>query len=94
MISGDDIEAFEADNADAIAAANEYARRAAKGLPADRLSDGVKGALLVGKGIHALQVIAALQTDALIDLAEDMQERGTDAMRLHSKDASRPVRRD
>lgn len=86
MIGPDDIAAFEADNADAIAAANEYVRRAQKGLPADRLCDGATGALLVARGIHAYQAIMAVQADALAALADELQARGADAMRLHSKD--------
>ena len=86
MIGPDDIEAFSEDNAPAIAAASEYARRAAKGLPADRLADGARGAMLVAKGIHAYQVIMAIQTDALAVMGQELQDRGTDAMRLHSKD--------
>lgn len=86
MIQIDDIEAFEADNADAITAANEYVRRATKGLPADRFTDGATGAMLVAKGIHAYQAIMAAQADALAAMAEELQNRGTDAMRLHSKD--------
>lgn len=87
MIGPDDIAAFEDDNADAIAAASEYARRAAKGLPADRFADGAKGAMLVARGIHAYQVIMAIQTEALAVMASELQQRGSDAMRLHSKDA-------
>lgn len=91
MIGPDDIDAFEADNADAIAAASEYARRAAKGLPADRFADGADGAMLVARGIHAYQVIMAVQTDALAGMAQELQDRGTDAMRLHSKDTPHKV---
>lgn len=87
MIGPDDIAAFEADNADAIAAANEYVRRATKGLPADRLTDGATGAMLVAKGIFAYQCIMAVQADALAAMAQELQTRGADAMRLHSKDA-------
>lgn len=87
MVKADDIEAFEADNADALAAASEYSRRAAKGLPSDRLADGDKGAMLVARGIHAHQVIMSLQTDALAALAQELRDRGKNAMRLHSKDA-------
>lgn len=83
MINADDIQAFSEDNADAIAAASEYARRAAKGLPADRFADGANGAMLVARGIHALQVVMSLQSEALVAMADELRDRGTDAMRLH-----------
>lgn len=86
-IGPDDIEAFREDNAEALEAATEYARRAAKGLPADRYADGTEGAYLVAQGIAAQQSIMAMQTVALMDLFEAMRQAGTDAMRLHSQDS-------
>ena len=63
-----------------IQAAYEFARRAAKGLPADRLYDGADGAMRVARGILKLGVIIA-------DYEEIEKARGVDAMRLHSADS-------
>jgi hypothetical protein len=87
MISVEDIEAFEANNSECLAAASEYARRANKGLPSDRWADGTTGAVMVAQGIIAQQRIMAMQTAALVDLYEAMRKAGTDAMRLHSADS-------
>ena len=87
MLDAEQIANWERDNADALQAAAEYVRRAEKGLPADRLCDGAVGARLVAKGIHAQQVIMALQADALAALAAELQDRGADAMDLHSEDS-------
>lgn len=87
MITQDDITAFQNDNANALQAASEYARRAAKGLPADRYSDGTTGARMVAQGIAAQQKIMTMQTAALVDIYEAMRQAGTDAMRLHSADS-------
>lgn len=87
MIGPDDISAFSESNAEALEAATEYARRAAKGLPADRFTDGTQGARLVAQGIMAQQRIIAMQTAALMDLFGAMKQAGDDAMRLHSADS-------
>lgn len=87
MISADDITAFEESNAEALNAATEYARRAQKGIPPDRWTDGNAGAVMVAQGILAQQKIMAMQTAALVDLYEAMRKAGTDAMRLHSADS-------
>lgn len=87
MLTQDDIEAFREDNAEALEAASEYARRAAKGLPADRYADGTDGAYLVAQGIAAQQSIMVMQTAALVDLFEAMRAAGTAAMGLHSSDS-------
>lgn len=87
MIGPDDIAAFSESNAEALEAATEYARRAAKGLPADRFTDGTHGARLVAQGIMAQQRIMAMQTAALMDLFGAMKQAGDDAMRLHSADS-------
>jgi hypothetical protein len=62
-----------------IEAAREFARRAVKGLPADRLYDGAQGAHRVAMGILKLGVIIA-------DYEDIERQRGEDAMRLHSGD--------
>ena len=87
MINETDIDAFAEDNQEAIAAAAEYVRRAEKGLPPDRFTDGATGAKLVARGIHAMQCIMDAQNAALVAILADMQERGTDAMRLHKQDS-------
>jgi hypothetical protein len=87
MITADDITAFQETNAEALQAASEYARRAEKGLPPDRWTDGTHGARMVAQGIAARDRIIAMQTAALVDLYEAMRQAGTDAMRLHSADS-------
>ena len=87
MITADDITAFQEANAEALQAASEYARRAEKGLPSDRWTDGTHGARMVAQGIAARDRIIAMQTAALVDLYEAMRQAGTDAMRLHSQDS-------
>jgi hypothetical protein len=87
MIDADAIEAFREANEPAIEAATEYARRAEKGLPSDRWTDGTHGARMVAQGIAARDRIIAMQTAALVDLYEAMRQAGTDAMRLHSADS-------
>lgn len=87
MINESDIEAFREDNEAALKAAHEYARRAQKGLPADRWCDGSAGARLVAQGIHAMNQILDAQTATLIVLMGEAHQRGEDAMRLHTKDS-------
>ena len=87
MIGPDDIAAFQDSNAEALDAATEYARRAQKGIPPDRWTDGNQGARMVAQGIAARDAIIAMQTAALVDLYEAMKKAGTDAMRLHSADS-------
>ncbi len=65
MIGPDDIEGFYAMNKEALDVANEYARRVEKGLPPDRFVTGTKNAVLVGRGIRAMQTIMEMQTEAL-----------------------------
>jgi hypothetical protein len=68
MIGPDDIAAFEEMNREALAQANEYARRVEKGLPPDRFVTGTKNAVLVGRGIRAQQAIIALFCDYIKEL--------------------------
>lgn len=82
-----DLDDFRKEHEEAIAAANEYARRWEKGLPSDRFANGAKGEALVGRGIRAFQQIMAMQNAALIELFNEIQERGTNATRLHSADS-------
>lgn len=87
MVTADDIETFKQYNAEALEAASEYARRAAKGLPADRYADGTQGAYLVAQGIAARDRIIAMQTAALVELFDAMRQAGTEAMQLHYQDS-------
>ena len=64
MISADDIDAFREANGQALSQANEYARRAKKGLPVDRWASA-RQAHDVAKGIAAMQAIIAMQTEAI-----------------------------
>ena len=87
MITPEDIEAFEASNEAAIKAATEYARRAQKGLPADRWTDGTTGCEMVARGIKAMQGILAMQNEMLVAAFNQIQESGAEAMRLHTADS-------
>jgi hypothetical protein len=87
LITADDIAAFQEANEPAIKAATEYARRAEKGIPSDRWTDGTHGARLVAQGIAAQQHIMAMQTAALVALYGAMQASGAAAMELHSGDS-------
>lgn len=82
-----DIDDFKQEHQEAIDAANEYARRWEKGLPTDRFANGAKGEAMVGQGIRAFQTIMAIQNAALIEMFNEIQERGADAMRLHHSDS-------
>lgn len=84
MLTQDDITAFSEANADALEAANEYARRAAKGLPADRYTDGTQGARLVAQGIAAYQRILHMQTAAILNMLDAARQAGDDAVQIHS----------
>lgn len=69
MITADDIAAFEPeqveqyarDEAESIGQALEYARRAEKGLPADRYGS-VRQMILAARGIKAMATIIGMQT--------------------------------
>ena len=77
MISGEDIDAFRDQNAEALAACESFLRRCRKGIPPDRWAT-TQGMALVARGIAAYQQIIAWQTDALVELAEAI-ERGSRA---------------
>lgn len=59
-----DLSDFEAEHAEALAQANEYARRAEKGLPEDRWAT-TRQQHLVAKGIRAMQQIMHMQAEVL-----------------------------
>lgn len=81
----DDLDAFYSRNSAAIAVAAEYARRAERGLPPDRWSDGTEGAALVARGIRAQEVIMSLLSEALGAMIAAERQRGLDAMEMHGK---------
>lgn len=83
MINQDDIAAFADQAEPAIKAAREFARRAEKGLPADRWYDGTTGAEAVARGIKAQTVMIEMLSGAFLAI---WQEKN-DATRLHSKDS-------
>lgn len=86
-ISQDDIDAFADQSEPDIKAAIEYARRAKKGLPPDRWSDGVSGAKAVADGIAALVHVNAMLADAFQNLWNEKQEASRDSTRLHRADS-------
>lgn len=82
-----DLSDFEQEHAEAIKAAGEYARRWEKGLPSDRFANGTIGEALVGQGIRAMQTIMTLQNAAILEMFQEIQARGSDAMRLYTADS-------
>ncbi len=86
MISRDDIEAFQEAHSEAMDKSQEFARRAFKGLPTDRWGSA-DDMFKVAQGIKAMSNIIDLQTKLIVDLFNDIQARGSEAMRLHTKDS-------
>lgn len=80
MISGDDIDAFKDEN---IKAAREYARRARKGIPSDRWTDGAAGAKAVADGIDALDWCLGWCVQEIEKLRAQIKQSGADAMEVH-----------
>ena len=64
MITQDDIDAFAADNAAALAQAAKYAERERRGLPVDRWATAQQ-AKLVAQGIRAQAALIVMLADAL-----------------------------
>lgn len=87
MISQDDIEAFAEQYGPDMKAAAEFVRRAEKGLPADRWSDGEIGAQSVAKGIRALFEINSMVSGAFMTIWNEKMQAAQDAMRLHHADS-------
>lgn len=83
MIGPDDIEGMADED---VKAAYEAARRGAKGLPADCLYDGTKGARRLWRGIIKLGVIIADQEAELDAYREAERRRGADAMGVYPDD--------
>lgn len=94
MIS--DIEAFQDKQAPHIDTADEFMRRARKGLPADRYAS-TNGLFSAAQGIWAKNAIIAMQTQVILeqhkiitDMLNEIQKRGADAMDATAD----PMRRD
>lgn len=83
----DDIDAFAVHNRDALAAADEYVRRAEKGLPSDRWCDGHAGAVLVARGIKAYRRMSELFSDAWLERDRMDAERSANSMEAHADPA-------
>lgn len=75
-----DLEDFAEEYEAALKAADEYQRRAAKGLPTDRWTDGAAGARLVAQGIRAQQAMLQLYAQFAREVLESERERGAQAM--------------
>ena len=86
-MSIDAIIAFTEKNKAEMEAATEFARRARKGLPADRFYDGTDGAKVVAKGIDAWIKAFADSVELLRQMEELQRQQGEDAMGLHSADS-------
>lgn len=87
MISQDDIDAFADERGPDIKAAAEFVRRAEKGLPPDRWSDGEIGAQSVAKGIRALFEMNQMVSGAFLTIWEEKMQAAQDATRLHRADS-------
>lgn len=70
MIRAEDIAAFQDDNAEGLAQAAEFARRAAKRIPTDRWATE-RQMHLVAQGIHAMQAIMTWQAETLAMLVSN-----------------------
>jgi hypothetical protein len=76
-----DIDDFRAEHDAALKAANTFAKRARKGTPADRWASTAQ-LRLVAQGIHAMQQIMAMQTEALETISENIIAAGEESMSL------------
>jgi len=79
MINHTDIDAFKEDF-DRVA---EFVRRAEKGLPEDRWTDGAQGNALLAASCKRLLAYTSIQGQAMADLYEDLQKVGLSAMEPH-----------
>ena len=86
MISKDDIDAFAEGHEEALSAAETYLRRARKGIPPDRWTDGADGARMVAQGIMAMQQIIDWQNDALLAMMRERAQTQRDAMSWGEKE--------
>lgn len=82
MLTQDQIDEWIDGQAPAIDAARKYAERARKGLPPDRFAQGTDGARMVAKGIEALGMLIALQSDIIQALTQAQIEAGRQSMGL------------
>ena len=79
----DDIDKFLTTNKKALKAAEAYSKRANRGLPSDRWTDGIDGAHLVADGISAQIRLLALYdatTKAIWADLRDHQKRAQEGM--------------
>lgn len=67
----DAVEAFKAEFGEAMAQAETFARRAERGLPADRWAT-TREMHLVAKGIRAQQALIRMQADVMLGLLAEM----------------------
>lgn len=70
-----DMNDFTEENKAALDAADKFARRARRGLPSDRWTDGTNGASLVAEGIAAYQNLNADLLSVVRLIWADIQER-------------------
>jgi hypothetical protein len=61
----------------------EFVRRAEKGLPADRWTDGAEGDKRLAAACKRLLSLVQLQASAMDAMLDDIRARGTDAMEPH-----------
>lgn len=62
----------------------EFVRRAEKGLPDDRLYDGMEGGKRLAAACKRLLSLVQLQASAMDAMLDDIRARGADAMEPHS----------
>jgi len=79
MISQDDIDAFKED----FERVAEFVRRAEKGIPEDRWTDGAKGNALLAASCKRLLAYTSIQGQAMAELYDDLQKVGLSAMETH-----------
>ena len=82
MITQADIDAFAEGSTKDVQAALEYARRARKGLPSDRWTNGVTGAESVARGIEALFQINEMLSGAFLSIWHEKMQSDLDGMGL------------
>lgn len=84
MINHTDIDAFREDF-DRVA---EFVRRAEKGIPEDRWTDGAQGNAALAASCKRLLTYTSIQADAMAAMYEDLQKIGLASMEA-SKDPMR-----
>lgn len=79
MINATDIDAFKED----FDRVQEFVRRAEKGLPEDRWTDGTKGNAALAASCRRVLAFCNLQSAVMASMHEAMREVGFDAMEPH-----------